>query len=69
MRFLCSENGVIIQNSLIKVILCDLKTLPIIQSGQDVCKSLVHDGSHLIVNLAYTAHGQFMPKKHACVFS
>jgi hypothetical protein len=34
MRFLCSENGVIIQNSLIKVILCDLKTLPIIQSDK-----------------------------------
>ena len=50
MRFLCSENGIITQNSLIKVILFDLKTLPIIQSGQGVCKFLVHDGSHLIVS-------------------
>jgi hypothetical protein len=30
------------------VILRDLETLPIIQSGQNVCKLLVHDGSHCL---------------------
>jgi hypothetical protein len=48
MRLVCSEDGVIAQKSLNKVILRDLETLPIIQSGQNVCKLLVHDGSHCL---------------------
>lgn len=48
MRLVCSEDGVIAQKSLNKVILRDLETLPIIQSGQNVCKLLVYDGSHCL---------------------
>lgn len=39
-----AEDGVVAQEMLNKVILCDLETLPIIQSGQNVW-TIVHDGS------------------------
>jgi hypothetical protein len=45
MRLVRAEDGIIAQEMLNEVILCDLETLPIIQSGQNIWTFLVDGGS------------------------
>jgi hypothetical protein len=45
MRLVRAEDGIIAQEMLNEVILCDLETLPIIQSGQNIWTVLVDGGS------------------------
>jgi len=45
MRLVRAEDGIIAQQMLNEVTLCDLETLPIIQSGQNIWTFLVDGGS------------------------
>ena len=47
MRLVRAEDGIIAQEMLNEVILCDLETRPIIQSGQNIRTFLVDGGSFI----------------------